>query len=73
MKVYCKNCDWLSMTYIYGRIGESVCTNPRFSKDVDTPLQINKIYGDYKELNHDNSCSGYKEKSKTFMEKLRDE
>jgi hypothetical protein len=76
MKVYCKKCTWLANNYYYGSIPDAdryVCTNPRFSKEIDTPLEIRNVYEDYRQLNHSNSCSGYNEKSKTFMEKLRDE
>jgi hypothetical protein len=75
MKVYCKKCSWLATNYYADIPGTDkyVCTNPQFTIYVDRPLQIEKIYGNYKELNQKNSCSGYKEKSKTFMEKLKDE
>jgi hypothetical protein len=75
MKVYCKNCKWLATNYYAGIPGTDkyLCTNPLFTREKDTPLEKQKVYSDYKEINANNDCKGYESKSKTFMEKLKDE
>jgi|WetSurSiteA1Bulk_404760.scaffolds.fasta_scaffold140855_2 hypothetical protein len=77
MKVYCKECKWLATNYYYvsGIPGTDryLCTCPQFTATYDTPLELMLKYGDYKEINKHNDCAGFKAKTKTFMEKLRDE
>jgi hypothetical protein len=75
MKVYCKKCKWLATNYYAGIPGADkyLCTNPSFTEEKDTPLEKQKVYSDYKEINANNDCAGYIPKEKTFMEKLKDE
>jgi hypothetical protein len=76
MKVYCKDCKWLATNYYYPRlvgVDKYLCTNPIFTREKDTPLEVQKVYSDYKEINSNNDCKGYSGKPKSFMEKLKDE
>jgi hypothetical protein len=75
MKVYCKKCKWLATNYYAGIPGTDkyLCTCPLIVIEKDTPLEVIKEYGNYKEINANNDCKWYTEKPKTFMEKLKDE